>query len=341
MNNTQSILKRKFALTFAVILLILIIFAGMFLFTNLQQYSVRNVESITIGMDQNQVNLLVYVAENRGYFVDNDLNVKVMNYSSGLAAFRGLMRGEVDIAAATEFIFVRNVFTNQSIQTIGSIDKFQQIYIVARKDRGIGEIKDLEGKNIGLTIHTASEFCLSRFLELQGMSINQLNLVDISPSRIPEAIINGTVDAIVGWEPHVGAIEDTLGSRVVVWSAQSGQSAYNLIVTTSNLLSNPRIAEHFLNSLNHAEDYVTNYPSETKIILQNRLNFSSSFVEKIWPLHRFSLSLDQSLVAAMQDQSRWIVSNDLTKSKTTPNFLNFVYVNALEKVKPGSVNIIR
>lgn len=57
--------------------------------------------------------------------------------------------------------------------------------------------------------------------------------------------------------------------------------------------------------------------------------------------HEYTLSLDQSLIVAMEDQARWMISNNLTKESTVPNFMDYIYEDALKKIKPRAVNIIR
>ena len=153
---------------------------------------------------------------------------------------------------------------------------------------------------------------------------------------------NGTVDAVVAWQPYVGAIENRLGnSSLVMWDAQRGQVAYDCAISqTSWIDSNPELVERLLNSLVQAEQYVINHPEDAKAILQNLLNFDAAYVESVWPQYRFSLSLDQSLIVALQDETQWLIVNHLTNSTTTPNFLNYVYTSGLKSVKPDSVNII-
>ena len=42
----------------------------------------------------------------------------------------------------------------------------------------------------------------------------------------------------------------------------------------------------------------------------------------------------------MQDESQWLIQNNLTTATAIPNFLNYVYVNGLESVNPDAVNIV-
>jgi NitT/TauT family transport system substrate-binding protein len=64
-------------------------------------------------------------------------------------------------------------------------------------------------------------------------------------------------------------------------------------------------------------------------------------METVWSQNQFSLSLDQSLVAAMEDEARWMIANGLTSETEVPNFLDYIYMDGLQAVKPEAVNIIR
>ena len=156
----SSLMKKRNIIVIAVIILASAIILSSFIYLSYQKPYSGNVESVSVGMEPNQVNLLVYVAENQNYFTNNGLNVTIKDYASGAAAVTGLLNGEVDIATASEFVLARNAVANKSIQTFASIDKFLQIYVVANKDNGITNISDLIGKKIGLSLQTASQFYL-------------------------------------------------------------------------------------------------------------------------------------------------------------------------------------
>ena len=64
-------------------------------------------------------------------------------------------------------------------------------------------------------------------------------------------------------------------------------------------------------------------------------------MDVIWPRQQFSLSLDQSLLAAMEDEARWMIKSGLTAEKRVPNFLDYIYEGGLKAIKPEAVSIIR
>lgn len=61
----------------------------------------------------------------------------------------------------------------------------------------------------------------------------------------------------------------------------------------------------------------------------------------VWDKNQFSLSLDQSLILAMEDEARWMIKNNLTNEKNVPNFLDYIYEDGLKAVKPEAENVIR
>jgi ABC-type nitrate/sulfonate/bicarbonate transport system substrate-binding protein len=103
----------------------------------------------------------------------------------------------------------------------------------------------------------------------------------------------------------------------------------------------PEDITRFLQALAQAEEYASSHPAEAQAIVQRRLNLDAGYMDTVWQQNQFSLSLDQSLVLAMEDEGRWMIQNNLTTETTIPDFRNYVYTKGLEAVKPGSVNIIR
>ena len=92
--------------------------------------------------------------------------------------------------------------------------------------------------------------------------------------------------------------------------------------------------------LRQAEEYSTNHPQETREIAQKKLNCTDMYMTAVWPDHQLSISLDQSLALAMEDDARWMINSNLTTETTIPDFRDDIYAKGLEAVKPESVNII-
>ena len=330
--------KKILAITITIIVAVSII-SGVFLYINYQQGPVGKMDSVTIALPPLEQDALMYVAANQRFFGNNNLNVTFRNYNSGTTAINSLLSGEANIAESAEYPFVNNAFQNQTISIIACNDEFQNSYIVALKNHGINNISDLKGKRIGVDKGTIAEFYLGRFLQLNGMNIQDVDLVNVIPSEYVSVIANGTVDALAAWQPYINQIQNQMGG-IASWQLNSAQQAFGILICSNGWLSqHADVAERFLKALDEAQNYILNNPSKAKVIVQNQLNYTSSYIDSVWPLHDFSLSLDQSLVTAMQDEAQWMINNQFTNQTQIPNFTNYIYTRGLIAVNPQSVTL--
>jgi NitT/TauT family transport system substrate-binding protein len=203
-------------------------------------------------------------------------------------------------------------------------------------------VADLRGKRIGLPRRTIAEFYLGRFLELNGMSLKDVTLVNTVPSTSVDAITSGSLDCVVIWNPFARQIIKQMGDNATVLRVQSNQPAYAVAVARNDWLdAHKEVIKRSLKAIAQAELYVINHPSEAKAIVQKRMNYDAAFMETVWLENQFSLSLDQSLIAAMEDEARWMIANNLTTKKQVPVFGDYIYESCLRAVKPEAVNVIR
>ena len=284
----------------------------------------------------------MYIAQDRGFFTANGVEIINKYYGTGTAAIEALLKGEVDIAGMSEVPFISKVFEKRQVSAYANLDKLQYIYLIAHKDRGIATAVDLKGKRIGLPRRTIADFYLGRYLELNGIGVRDLTLVETAPAAAMDAITSGRVDGVVVWNPFAHQIRQQMGDQAVLIRLQSSQPAYALAVARNDWLAGHRaLLIRSLKAIVQAEEYVVNHPAEARAIVQKRLNYDAEFINSVWSENQFSLSLDQSLITAMEDEARWMIKNNLTAGKTVPDFGNYIYVDALKAVKPEAVNIIR
>ena len=334
-------MKRKFI--FAIIAIVIVVFGAVFLLWSRapKGYSGR-IKPITIGTIPWEPSALIYIADARKFFTANGLDVIVKDFDTGLGTTNALLKGDVNIAACAEFITVERIFQKEPIRNIATIAKSQNEYIIARTDKGIKTVADLKRRRIGLPRQTIAEFYLGRFLELNGMNIRDITAVDELPVKLGDALASGDVDAVVAWQPHASQIEKQMANNIVVWGAQSGQLMYwNITGTDTWITSESELVNRLLRSLAQAENYLKVHPDDSKSIVQKRLRYNNTYINGVWLEHQFSLSLDQALILAIEDEARWMIKNKLTGEKVMPNVLDYIYEDGLKAVKPEAVNIIR
>ena len=177
------------------------------------------------------------------------------------------------------------------------------------------------------------------FLTLNALSYEAVELVDLKPSEIVEAISEGAIDAAFTWDPYSHDIREALGDNAISWFG--GEEFYFLLLSQEDWIeSNPAAAERFIRSLLEAEQYVEDNPEEAKEFVTGRFGYEADYVEYSWPRQEFAVILEQAMLITLEDQARWRIENNLTDNAMVPNYLDFIYWDALETVKPEAVTVI-
>ena len=297
---------------------------------------------VRVGAPPLEQNALLYVAAEKRFFARNGIDLQFRDFDSGPASLSAMESGQVEVAETAEFPFVESVMNGDPIRTIAANDRFVNDYVVALRSRGIARIRDLKGKRIGVTLRTITEFYLGRFLRLHGMDPKGVTIVDVQPSNFARSLRDGEVDALVMWQPYVSHITSGEPGSFEIWPVQSSQPVYGLLVCSSLWLRlHQSTVLSFLRSLSAAQHFLVRHPKKSETIVAKRLNYRDSYLSSVWHDHEFTLTLDFSLVAAMEDEARWVIANHLSRMAVVPDFMKFLDLSGLEAVRPDSVNTMR
>jgi len=99
------------------------------------------------------------------------------------------------------------------------------------------QFKDLKGKEIYLVELSVSHYLLARGLEMNGMSENDVRLINAMDSDIaPVFISNDKQETVVTWNPMVIAIEQTPGVTRIFDSSQIPGEIIDMLVARTEVL---------------------------------------------------------------------------------------------------------
>lgn len=283
----------------------------------------------------------VYIAKTKGFFAENGLDVTIKSFEAGRLAMDALLKNEADIATAADFVFVSDSFDHDDIMVFGTVTTSETTHeLIARKDSGIDKIADLKGKKVGVTKKTSGEYYLGTFLIDNNLAIKDIQVVDLKPSEIIEALSKGEIDAALTWESHLSTIKNRLGRNVISFPGQSGQNLQFLLISKKEFITkNPEILKRFLSAMVATEEFVKTQNEESKLLVQQQFNYDDEYMKTVFPKFKNEISLRQSLLLTMENQARWRIANKLTDKTIVPNYTDFIYTDALRKVKLDAVTL--
>jgi len=299
-------------------------------------------EEITVAVSKLESTALVRIALEKGYFANNGLDVTITEQDLGKFSLKEVFEGRADIATVAEAPLVGNSFKRNDyygFATIHSSDT--NIKIIGLKSQGINVPKDLNGKKVGTTRGTVGEFFLYSFLLHYGLNIDDIEVVDKEPSELVEVLQSGEIDAFALREPHVFRAKELIGDDAVVFASENIYVAtFNVVAMKDFVQSNPDVVKRFLEALLDAEKFTKENREEAIFIISKDLELDKSYLDSTWDESKFELSLNQILILTMEDEARWRIQNNLTDSTGVPNYLDYIYTDALEAVKPEAMTII-
>ncbi len=286
----------------------------------------------------------IFLAYNKGYFKSQGLDVHLKKtYPHGMATLKALTDGEVQIAASSETPFMNSILKGAKLSVIATtITADEHLAIIARKDSGILAPKDLKNKSIGVTMGSNGEYFLDIVLNLNNLSREDIRTVNLEPGQMVEKLMAKGVDAIATWNPQKVEAIKALGKDGVIFDAEGLYSPLFIIATTQAFArSNPEIIKKVLRALLSASRFIEENPDESHMIVAGDIKTVPDLLKKMTATYHFKLSLDQSFLTTLENQAAWSLKQKSGASSGIPDFLDFIYFNALEEIDPDSVTIIR
>jgi NitT/TauT family transport system substrate-binding protein len=286
---------------------------------------------------------LVWIAEQEGYFQHAGLNVDIRGLSSAHVALQTMLEeGTLDIVGVAQTPVVFHSFTRSDYAIIATMaDAENNHKLLARKDRGIQTATDLKGKVVGITKGTSGQFFLDLFLLTHGLNPAEVEIIDLAVGALTPAFVEGRVDAIATWEPHIFYAQRLLGTNAFLFDTHNTvRTKFYLVATKHFIAQRPGALQRFLHAMQRAEVFIHDHNKVAMDIAARRTKTAGELATVIWDDLTFRLVLDQSIVDILETEAQWVIKNRFTDKTTVPNYLPFIFVHSLKAVKPRAVTIV-
>ena len=141
----------------------------------------------------NVVHLPPYVAQELGYFKDENLTVELVRFEGGVGALRAMAAGGVDLAGTSTEPVLQAIAQNIDVKVVGSYSpNISQVFAVRDV---IKAPADLKGKNIGIQEPGGFADALSRaYLKKNGIDAKDVNFVTTTTAARVQQMVAGAVD---------------------------------------------------------------------------------------------------------------------------------------------------
>jgi NitT/TauT family transport system substrate-binding protein len=176
------------------------------------------------------------VAIEKNWFKDAGVDVKFdwFDYAPSMEAFAAgkldavtMTNGDALVTGATgakSVMILINDYSNGNDMIVGA--------------PGIDSLKDLKGKKVGVEIGFVDHLLLHNGLHKNGMTENDVQLVNVPTNETPQVLASGQVSAIGAWQPNSGAaLKLVPGSKPIYTSADAPGLIYDVLAVSPQSLA--------------------------------------------------------------------------------------------------------
>ena len=300
---------------------------------------VADAQTLRLAVTRAPVSLPLYVAQQRGFFADEHLDVVISDCIGGTRCLRQVLDGRADLATTSEMPVVLQAYAHADVAILATMTHASDnLKLIARKASGVTRSEQLEGRKVGVIAGTAAQYQLETHLLNVGVDPQHVALVPLQPEETVAALQSGRIDAVAVWEPYGYAAlhgPDAVGVRLPFSGGYI--ESYDLVGRRAWLGAQGDALVRLLRAVERAEQFIQAHPAEAQAILREQLKLDQHFVDWVWGGLAFRLSLDQALVTTMEGESRWAQREGHVAEGARPNVLTLIHSGPLKLVKPGAV----
>lgn len=206
---------------------------------------------VRIAVQPSSAFIPLYVARTNGWIEEalkkENVAVQWTDFEAGPPMNESFSAGQQDIGVIGDIPAVSAVAAGQDNVYIADINGGPAYAVLVKPDSPIQSVADLKGKKVGTVVGSTSQNLLEKLLKKNGLTIQDVELVNISAGDAQTVLANGNVDAVSIWEPTVTRLEANKTARILADGTDVGFKGVNVIFARNQFIKDhPDIAKIIL-----------------------------------------------------------------------------------------------
>ena len=221
-----------------------------------------------------------YIAQEKGFFEDQGLDVKITSFDEDAEMTASLGSGQVDVANAASHTVLQWVESHQDGYIALLLDTSETADAILANS-SISSIADLKGKRIAYEEGSVSNLLLDHALSENGLSISDISPVPMGPSDAAVALSSGRVDAAVTYEPYItDALGENSGIKTLYTASEKeGLIGDVLFVSKKAAEEKPEAVKKAVLAWGDAIDFYKSNKSEAQEIIAENIGSKAEDLE--------------------------------------------------------------
>jgi NitT/TauT family transport system substrate-binding protein len=264
--------------------------------------------SINIGYTDKNSNLIkvayipcdheaaLLVAEARGIYKNEGLNVRTMEMSTGSGIVSATASGDIDIGYVGIAPALQGISEGIPIKIVGAVN-LDGSGIVVNPKSNINNTTDLKGKKVATPgVSSIQQVLLLYQLAKYNLTANDVDITSVDIFMIPSTLASNKVDAYIAYQPFVSLAPYRNMGNVLMYSDEimPGHPCCVIIARQDFIDQHPQELQKFLDIHKNSTEFVNTNLNETAQLISSELTTNPSLEEMSLPHVVFVSQVDSS-----------------------------------------------
>jgi len=227
-------------------------------------------EPIRIGINAWPPFELLYLADQKGFFKEAGVQVDLVDFSSYTGILRSYHQGNIDgfFATLNEVMITENF---QDLPAVVMVVDYSYGADAVLSHEGVASPAGLKGRRIAFEESALGSYMLERVLEVGGLRMSDVKVLNKLPEEGAQAFQRGEVDSVITYEPDLGKLLRDKGVRVVFSSRDiPGEIVDVMALRRSLLQTRSGDLDRILGAWFKALAYQKEHPEESAALMAKR-----------------------------------------------------------------------
>lgn len=279
-----------------------------------------DMKKLKIGSLTIEDNLPILVAQQNGYFAEENLELELIPFQSPVESQSAFQSGDLDGMITDMIIAAMLQGSGENLKvtslTLGATPAEGRFAIVAAPKSDIKTVPDLRGKSIGISSNSIIEYVTDGLLEAEGVNPSEVNKTVVAkiPVRL-EMLLSNQIDAITVPDPLI-SYTVSKGARIIAEDTQGENLSQAVITMTGKALENKKDAiTSFYKAYAKAVDDINTAPEKYKDLLIKNANIPPDIADTYQVQHYSQPQLPAE--KEVNGVISWLKNKSLLKNEIT------------------------
>ncbi|MFV2044319.1 MAG: ABC transporter substrate-binding protein [Anaerolineales bacterium] len=279
-----------------------------------------------------------WVALDRGFFDEEDLDVDVSLYGTGIEAIQAVIARQADLGPALDFAVLNlAAAAEENMRVVGSIAAPKPGFHSLAVRNEINGPEDLVGKKMGYVEGTSENFVTIRYLQQNGIDLADVELIPFPGLfEMVGALRTDDIQGAWVWLAGTSEAEEDPDLKILTNDTDVLDTVAIYLVASSEWADeNQDIIGSVLKAYDKTTAVINDDPVAAAQIVADAVSGDAELFAKIIPNQRYRVEFTQVQLDSFDAIAQFLI--DSGKLRADFDIRDFIDFDAMEKAVPGSV----